>query len=80
MLRSTMRKTDNYVVGDTFLYELALPFDQKIEIIHHVKRLPSWGLCRCWQVRRISGGVCGEWTGKFDSAQEAALQYAQSAI
>jgi hypothetical protein len=72
-LRSVMRKTNNGVVGETFLYELELPFAQTLQIVHHVKRVPRWQLCWCWQFRFISRGVCGEWTGKFDSAMEAAL-------
>jgi hypothetical protein len=72
-LRSVMRETLNGIVGETFLYELDLPFAQTIQIVHHVKRVPGWGLCRCWQFRFILRGVCGEWTGKFDSAMEAAL-------
>ena len=71
MLHSVMRKMENGVVGETFLYELELPFAQTIQIIHHGNRGTSWQLC--WQVRRISRGVCGEWTGKFASAVEAAL-------
>lgn len=73
MMRSVMRKTDNGVVGEAFLYELDLPFAQTIQIVHHVNRGPGWQLCWCWQIRRISGGVRGEWTGKFASAMEAAL-------
>jgi hypothetical protein len=72
MLRSVMRKTDNFVVGDTFVYELDLPFSEKIQIIDHVNRGIDGHLFRSWQVRRITAGVCGEWTGQFASAQEAA--------
>ena len=73
MMRSVMRKTDNGVIGEIFLYELDLPFAQTIQIVHHVNRGPGWQLCWCWQIRCISGGVCGEWRGKFASAMEAAL-------
>lgn len=72
MMRSVMRKMDNGVVGETFLYELELPYAEKIQIIHHVNRGTGWQLC--WQERRISRGVCGEWTGKFESATEAAQE------
>jgi hypothetical protein len=72
-LRSVMRDTENGVAGETFLYELELPFVQTVQIVNHVKRVPGWGLCRCWQFRFILRGVCGEWIGKFDSAMEAAL-------
>ncbi len=72
-LRSVMRKMNDGVVGETFLYELELPFAQTIQIVHHVKRVPGWQLCWCWQSRFISRGVCGEWTGKFDSAMKATL-------
>jgi hypothetical protein len=72
-LRSVMRKTENGVVGETFMYKLELPFAQTIQIIYHRNRGTDGRLCRCWQVRRISPGVCGEWTGKFASAMEAAL-------
>jgi len=71
MLRSVMRTADNGVIGETFLYELDLPFAQTIQIIRHANRGTEWQLC--WQVRSISRGVCGEWKGKFASAVEAAL-------
>jgi len=74
MLRSVMRKMENGVVVDTFMYEVDLPFDVTIQIIHHANR--GTGYQFCWQVRRITRGVCGEWAGKFKSAEEAALQAA----
>ncbi len=73
-MRSVMRKMENGVVRDTFMYEVDLPFDETIQIIHHGNR--GTGYQYCWQVRRIKGGVCGEWAGKFASAEEAALQSA----
>lgn len=73
MLRSVMRKMENGVVGETFLYELDLPFAQIVQICYHRNRGIDGQLCQCWQVRPISRGICGQWTGKFASAVEAAL-------
>jgi hypothetical protein len=70
-LRPVLRKTLNDVVGDTFMYEADLPFAVTVQIIHHINRGTGWQLC--WQLRRITLGVCGPWAGKFATAQEAAL-------
>src|SRR5947209_17501312 len=63
----------------TFGYSASLSPDVTIQIIDHVNRGTDGHLCRCWQVRRIKGGACGTWTGKFASAEEAALQSASPA-
>jgi hypothetical protein len=73
MLRPVLRKTEGDVVGETFMYETDLPFAVTVQILDHVNRGSDGHLCRCWQIRRITLGVCGPWTGKFTSAQEAAL-------
>lgn len=74
ILRSVMRTIENGVLGTghTFMYEASLSPDVTIEIIHHVTRVDGH-LCQCWQFRRVNGGICGPWMGKFASAQEAAI-------
>jgi len=72
-MRSVMRKMENGVIGPTFMYAVNYSLNDKVQIIDHVNRGTDGHLCKCWQVRRITGGVCGKWTGKFDSAEEAAL-------
>lgn len=71
MMRSVLRKMVNGVVGETFMYEVSYSPNVKLQIIHHVNRGTDGHLCWCWQVRRITGSVCGEWTGNFASAEEA---------
>lgn len=69
MMRPILREMLNGVVGGTFMYEVSYSLVDKVQIIRHVNRGTDWQLC--WQVRRITGGVCGEWTGKFASSEEA---------
>ena len=64
-----LREMLNGVMGDTFMYEVSYSRDEKAQIIRHVNRGTGWQ--RCWQVRRITGSVCGEWRGKFASSEEA---------
>ena len=71
-MRSVMRRMENGVVRDTFMYAVDLPGDETTQIIHHVNRGTGYQLC--WQVRRITSGTCGQWIGMFASAEEAALQ------
>jgi hypothetical protein len=72
VLRSVMRTVENDIVGDTFMYECNLNAVEILQIIHHRNRGTAYQAC--WQVRRITRGVCGEWAGQFASAREAAMQ------
>jgi hypothetical protein len=69
VMRSSMRTLHNGVVEETFMYDVTYAPNDVVQIIHHGNRGTGWELC--WQVRRITGGVCGEWKGKFASAEEA---------
>lgn len=70
-MRPIMWKTNNGVRGDAFMHEVTYSINQKIQINHRVNRGTDGHLCKCWQVRRISGHLCGEWSGKFATAEEA---------
>lgn len=71
ILRSVMRMTNNGVVGDTFLYEASVSPELTMQIIDHVNIGTDGHLRRCWQIRPITNGKCGQWTGTFISAEEA---------
>ena len=72
VMRPVMWMTDHGImVGEPFLYEVEYSPEKIIQIIYHDNLGTDGDLCRCWQIRPIDSGVCGKWTGKFSSSEEA---------
>jgi hypothetical protein len=52
-----------------FMYDVALPLHEKIQIVNHQGR--GSGYQNVWQMRCVREGFTGQWEGMYGSAEEA---------
>jgi len=74
VMRPILWTTHNGVQGEPFAWEGSYSANEHFQIIRHTNRGTEY--VERYQFRRITGGVCAEWTGSFDSSEEAYQQAA----